>query len=100
MRMIRQFFLGFIRIHILYHASREPVCGVDMTKELERHGYSVSPGLMYPTLRSLEVQGYLVSEKKIVEGRMRKYYRTTSKGESMLEESKKKINELIQEVMC
>ena len=97
--MIRQFFLGFIRIHILYHASIEPVCGVDMTKELERHGYSVSPGLMYPTLRSLEEQGYLVSEKKTVQGRMRKYYKITAKGELMLEESKEKINELIKEVM-
>ena len=97
--MIRQFFLGFIRIHILYHASREQVCGVDMTKELERHGYSVSPGLMYPTLRSLEEQGYLVSEKKTVQGRMRKYYKITAKGELMLEESKEKINELIKEVM-
>lgn len=97
--MIRQFFLGFIRIHILYHASREPVCGIDMTKELDRHGYSVSPGLMYPTLRSLEEEGYLVSEKRTVQGRMRKYYQITSKGELMLEESKKKIKELIQEVM-
>ena len=97
--MMRPFFLGFIRIHILYHASREPVCGVDMTKELERHGYSVSPGLMYPTLRSLEEEGYLVSETRTVQGRMRKYYQITSKGELMLEESKKKIKELIQEVM-
>lgn len=60
--MIRKFFLGSIRIHVLYHASKSPVCGVDMINELGRHGYSTSPRLIYPLLHSLE-EGYLKSEQ-------------------------------------
>lgn len=51
--MIREFFLGFIKIHILYHASKDRICGVEIIRELERHGYAVSPGTIYPTLHSL-----------------------------------------------
>ena len=84
---------------MLYHTSKEPICGVDMMKELERHGYSVSPGLMYPTLHSLENNGYLVSEKRTVNGKMRRYYHATSQGEAMLMEARNKIHELVEEVM-
>ena len=78
--MIRNIFLGFIRIHILYHASKEEIFGVKIMKELERHGYSISPGTLYPILHSLENQGYLTSRKEVVEGKVRKYYRITKKG--------------------
>ena len=29
-----EFFLGFIRLHILYHASQGPVFGLDLMREL------------------------------------------------------------------
>ena len=73
MRIIREFFLGFIKIHVLYHASLNPICGVEMMKELKRHGYRVSPGLIYPTLHSLERGGYLKKEGRVVQGKLRKY---------------------------
>ena len=97
--VIRDFFLGFIKIHILYHANENPVCGVEMMKELRRHGYSVSPGLMYPTLHSLRKEGYLKSEETIVHGKVRKYYKATEKGGKLLEKSREKISELVEEVM-
>ena len=97
--MVRQFFLGFIRIHVLYHASHEPICGVDMMQELERHGYSVSPGLMYPTLHSLAKGGYLESERRTVAGKMRRYYHITPRGRELMEEARSKISELVNEVM-
>ncbi|MFQ6076664.1 MAG: PadR family transcriptional regulator [Candidatus Bathyarchaeia archaeon] len=97
--MLMRFFLGFIRIHILHHASEGAISGVEMMTELERHGYSVSPGLMYPTLRPLERQGYLKSERKTVGGRVRRFYEATEDGHEALEEAKKKIKELIEEVM-
>ena len=53
----REFFLGFIKIHILYHASKETIFGVEIAEELARHGYSVSPGTLYPTLHRLEKAG-------------------------------------------
>jgi len=68
-------------------------------KELKRHGYEVSPGLIYPTLNSLEREGYLKREDKVVQGKLRKYYALTQKGLEMLEEARQKIRELVEEVM-
>jgi len=65
----REFFLGFIKIHILYHASKEPIFGVEIAKELARHGYNVSPGTLYPVLHRLEKEGYLESSPRVVNGR-------------------------------
>ncbi len=95
----REFFLGFIKIHILYHASKEPIFGVGIAEELARHGYSVSPGTLYPTLHRLEKEGYLESIAKVINGRMRKYYQATAEGRLVLEQSKKKIRELVTEVV-
>ena len=66
---------------------------------MERHGYSISPGTLYPTLHSLERDGYLKSEREVVSGRARKYYRITRSGLELLEKSKEKIRELVEEVM-
>ena len=95
----REFFLGFIKIHILYHASKEPIFGVEIAEELARHGYSISPGTLYPMLHRLEKEGYLKSSSKVVDGRVRKYYQATTQGKLMLEQSKKKIRELVTEVV-
>ena len=95
----REFFLGFIKIHILYHASKEPIFGVEITEELARHGYRISPGTLYPVLHRLEKEGYMESSSKVVNGRVRRYYQATAEGKLVLEESKKKIRELVTEVI-
>jgi PadR family transcriptional regulator PadR len=46
--MIRSFFLGFIKIHVFYHAAKEPVYGPWLIEELKRHGYKISPGTLCP----------------------------------------------------
>ena len=97
--MLRGFFLGFIRIHILYHASKAPVYGAELLEELGRHGYKLSPGTLYPILYRLLSQGYLVRENRVVLGRVRKYYSITPKGCAALEEARHKILELVQEVV-
>ena len=99
MKLERKFFLGFIRIHILYHASKGRIYGVEMIDELGRHGYGISPGTLYPILHSLEKEGYLKSSPENVGGKIRKYYRITKRGENILEDARKKIQELIDEVM-
>ena len=96
--LIREFFLGFIKIHILYHAAQEPVCGVDLAEELGRHGYHVSPGTLYPTLHALERAGYLQSESRTVHGRRRKYYSATDDGHAVLQRARKQAGELLEEV--
>jgi len=97
--MIRDFFLGFIKIHILYHAAEGPVYGAEMARELNRHGYDISPGTLYPTLHSLERNGYLVSEERVAGGRRRKYYRITARGQEALAEARSRIAELVAEVL-
>lgn len=97
--MLRDFFLGFIRIHILHHAAKEPVYGLWLIEELGHHGYKLSPGTLYPILHKLEKEGLLKTYEENVGGKIRKYYRTTAKGEKALEQIKEKIHELTLEVM-
>ena len=97
--MDREFFLGFIKIHILYHAAKEPIFGVEIARELARHGYDISPGTLYPVLHRLANEGYLESYSRVVNGRVRKYYQATAEGKQALEQSKKKIRELVSEVI-
>jgi PadR family transcriptional regulator, regulatory protein PadR len=97
--MLKEFFLGFVKIHILYHASKEPIYGAEILKELGRHGYRLSPGTLYPTLHRLSKEGLLSVEKRTVDGKIRKYYVITEQGLAALDEAKKKITELVNEVI-
>ena len=95
----REFFLGFIKIHILYHASKAPIYGSEIAEELGRHGYSLSPGTLYPTLHRMAKEGYLESSSQVVGGKVRKYYAITDQGLAALDEARGKITELVDEVL-
>jgi DNA-binding PadR family transcriptional regulator len=97
--MLRDFFRGFIKIHILYHVSREEVYGVQFIDELARHGYQLSPGTLYPLLHSLEDSHYVEREDRIVDGKVRKYYRITRSGVEALEVARARVRELVDEVL-
>lgn len=97
-KVLRKLFLGFIQIHILHHAKEHPVFGLWMLEELKEHGYSISSGTLYPILHSMEADGLLEKENKIVDGKIRKYYRATVKGEEVLLEARNKAYELFKEI--
>lgn len=97
--MIKNLYNGFIRIHILYHAVDEKICGIDIIKELQRHGYTVSPGTIYPILHKMNQDNFLVAHNETVSGKRRIYYRATSQGEKILEQAREKIKELYDEVI-
>lgn len=97
--LTRMFFGGFVRMHVLYHATKEPIFGVEMMEELRRHGYDVGAGTLYPMLHQLESAGYLTSSTKVIAGKQRKYYRATAEGAKALEASKAKLRELVKEVI-
>jgi DNA-binding PadR family transcriptional regulator len=97
--LLRHFFGGFVRLHILYHADKEPICGVEMIEELERHGYTLSPGTLYPILHHLEEAGYVSCEEAVVAGRRRKNYRITKRGRKLLADAQHKLRELFAEVV-
>jgi DNA-binding PadR family transcriptional regulator len=98
-RVTRHFFNGFIRLHILYHAAKEPIYGAEITEELVGHGYRLSQGTLYPTLHLLEELGYLRSRTQFVDGRRRKYYRATASGRKVLEQARQQLVELVAEVV-
>lgn len=96
---LRQMFVGFVRLHILYHADKEPICGVEIMEELQHHGYKLGPGTLYPILHLLRDSGYLKSSDEVVAGRRRKNFRITPKGRKLLDEAKVKLRELVHEVL-
>ncbi len=97
--MLRNFFLGFIKIHILHHAGEAPVYGLALIAELRRHGYELSPGTLYPVLHQLEEAGYLSRLDRIVNGKVRKYYVLTRRGAAALRDVREKTAELVGEVL-
>ena len=97
-KVLRKLFLGFIQIHILYHANEHPIFGIWMLEELKEHGYNISPGTLYPILHSMESDGLLIKEEKNVEGKIRKYYSTTEMGYKVLNEARSKAYELFKEI--
>lgn len=97
--MIKNLYNGFIRIHILYHAVDEKICGIDIIKELQRHGYTVSPGTIYPILHKMNQDDFLVAHNETVSGKRRIYYQATPQGEKILEQAREKIKELYDEVI-
>jgi PadR family transcriptional regulator, regulatory protein PadR len=70
-----------------------------MVDELKRHDYDISPGTLYPLLHALEEIRALVSIQEVVDGKVRKYYRTTRTGDALLGNCGKKIGELVEEVL-
>lgn len=94
----RRLFLGFIQIHILHHAKKEPFFGSWMIEELQEHGYTMSPGTLYPLLHSMEAEGLLEKEERLVDKKIRKYYKITAAGIKVLEEARSKAYELFKEI--
>ncbi|CAM4388325.1 helix-turn-helix transcriptional regulator [Bacillus sp. CH126_4D] len=97
-KLLRKLFLGFIQIHILHHAKEHPIFGAWMLEELREHGYTISPGTLYPILHAMESDGLLNKEDRNVAGKIRKYYTATEKGQDVLVEARKKAYELFKEI--
>ncbi|MGL5651342.1 MAG: PadR family transcriptional regulator [Paraclostridium sp.] len=97
-QILRKIFLGFIHIHMLHHAKKEPFYGSWMIEELKSHGYDISPGTLYPILKAMEQSDLINKEEIVVGGKVRKYYKITPDGELVLKESKIKAKELFKEL--
>ena len=95
----RDLYSGLIRLHVLHQAVEGPIFGLGMIEELARHGYRVSPGSLYPLLRSLENKGYLESREERNGKSLRRVYRATKRGSKALAASKSRVRELFHELM-
>jgi PadR family transcriptional regulator len=90
----RDIFSALVRVHILHHAVAGPIFGLEMMEEWRRHGYTVSPGTLYPIFHALQEAGYLRASTKVVGGKMRKYHSATARGKRVLAQLKDRIREL------
>jgi PadR family transcriptional regulator, regulatory protein PadR len=95
----RDLYSGLIRLHVLHHASEEPIFGLGMLEELGRHGYKISAGTLYPILHGLEAKGYLRSAEERHGKSRRKVYRATPRGRRALVAARARIRELFLEVV-
>jgi PadR family transcriptional regulator, regulatory protein PadR len=94
----KDLYSGLIRMHILHHAMQGPIFGLGIMEELERHGYKLSAGTLYPILHSLERQGFLSSSEQRNGRNFRRLYRATPQGQSALRKAKGKVRELFGEL--
>jgi len=94
----RDLFTGLIRIHVLVHALHEPVFGLAMMEELNRHGYRIGPGTLYPLLHGMERGGLLKSRLTNLSGRRRRVYTITPSGRRALRNVTVKVDELYREL--
>jgi PadR family transcriptional regulator, regulatory protein PadR len=90
---------GLVRIHILYHACKEPIFGLGMIEELQRHGYRLSAGTLYPMLHGLERRGLLRSRNIRLGRRGRRVYRATPSGRKALAKAREKVKLLLGELL-
>ena len=95
----QEFLSGLIRIHILYHACQEPIFGLGMIEELQRHGYKLSAGTLYPMLHGLEKRGLLRSQRIRTGRRNRRMYRATTRGQKALARAREKVKLLLGELL-
>jgi len=85
------------RLFVLKVIGDRKMNGYEVIKSIEElfsGEYSPSPGLVYPTLRALEKEGLIASEK--IGGS--RYYQLTESGKRLLEEKKEEIDQHIERV--
>lgn len=96
----REILLSFWKVHILHHAGERPIYGQWIAGELRRHGYSISPGTLYPLLKRMELKGWLkCSQSPGAVAHARKEYRLTQAGAAILTMIRAQVEELHRELV-
>ena len=89
-----RFVRGFLDVTIMKMLQEEPLWGYKMMGVLkDRYGVKVGPPVIYPLLDSMEADGLILAEEVYSGKRKRKVYRVLPKGETML----KNLNRIIEE---
>jgi PadR family transcriptional regulator PadR len=95
--IVREFLLAFWKIHILHHADEQGIYGQWMLEELQRHGYRLSPGTLYPMLSRMAARGWLRSAEP-KRSKAARIYRLTPRGQDVLNRIRESLDELYREV--
>jgi PadR family transcriptional regulator PadR len=95
--VVREFLLAFWRIHILHHAGEQGIYGQWMLEELQRHGYRLSPGTLYPMLARMAQRGWLRAAEPR-RSKAARVYRLTPRGLQVLKRIRESLDELYREI--
>ena len=95
--IVREFLLAFWKVHILHHADEQGIYGQWMLEELQRHGYRLSPGTLYPMLSRMAARGWLRSAEP-KRSKAARIYRLTPRGQEVLNRIRESLAELYHEV--
>lgn len=94
MRYSKELLKGSTPILVMSVLKGQDLYGYKIIRELEirsENVFEMSEGTLYPILHSLEKEKFLVSYWEEVDGRRRKYYHLTEKGQKQFEEKKKEF---------
>ena len=92
---------GSLPLLILHNLAGGPSHGYQISKSIKQQSDGVlnfKEGTLYPTLHSLEKQGMIEGFREKENGRVRRYYRLTDQGASLLEAQKQEWAQFSQAV--
>ena len=92
---------GVLKMCVLLLLSKKEMYGYEISKALETLGgdaLHIEEGTLYPLLRRLENDGYVIAEWRYSNGKARRYYRITPLGSTFLESIKIFWNKLVDAV--
>jgi PadR family transcriptional regulator PadR len=84
----RSFMAGSTKLYILSVLSKSPLHGYGVVKEIKDKSEgccTITPGTIYPVLRELEKDGFIVSSTAVTGGRTRITYELTERGKQVLD---------------
>jgi DNA-binding PadR family transcriptional regulator len=76
----RDFVRGFIKLYALSLTADGEVCVGKILEEMNKRGFSLSPGTLYPALHALLHEGDVTVRRRMAGGKICKCYRLTAKG--------------------
>ena len=86
-------YLGFLIMHLV---SKEQLSGKQLVEKIhQRKGSKLSPGTIYPALKSLRKKGYLQIARKVDK---EKIYDLTSDGKNELNSAKNLFKEIFHDI--
>ena len=91
----REFARGFVKLYALWRASQGETFGMQIMAEMRDLGFKVSPGTLYPILHSLLEERDVTQTNRLVNGKIRKCYRATTKGRKEAEEVIERLTSLL-----
>lgn len=95
-----EYLTSLTKFYTLALLSKKPRHGYEIIKEVgARIGKEPSTGQIYPILEEMEEEKIARTEKRKVEGRRRKVYELTEKGQKLFSKTSKKFYNLIHEIL-